>query len=359
MASLSMPESFKELQLKAWIDGITAVLLEFHEAQNVYHKVVGEYNDREYFYFVIKHPHLIVTNTKGQAHVIEDLYLVLVFTYGYSDNQCKLLNMSGIRGKMTEHELAACYFHSHLESFDYSDPGSGALITPRSWCLGNTDLSTNFGSVLTTLVNNWGQFRSLIANMNTLSRWESEEGRPHVWIKYLNEYITSYNALSTEVSEINLTHLQIKRMAAEFKPYVLESDFKRHSSFFEFKMDAVNRISANIDNLTKTKVLKGHNKSLNEELLKRPSWSIKDIESINTNYLNGSKFGLNIDWKTIIIEFNDVPVTLQAVPYDFEKHVAPIIDKKADPRVLDILYRYFNHELEEMQTQVYNELKIQ
>lgn len=143
----------------------------------------GAINENIYI-MIIKFPSIKITNSTGRAHVIEDIYVKIVFL-GFSFSASSIY---GTRGKITTAEFNSGYAHSHL-------PNHTGF---NAFCLG----ATSYSHLITSLAydkwyNNpeeWEiRFEAFLFQLKSYLEWESIEGTPHRYMSNIGTGNTNHS----------------------------------------------------------------------------------------------------------------------------------------------------------------------
>jgi hypothetical protein len=142
-------------------------------------------------------PLIEVRNSNGVSHKIRDLYVkILVQNF-------RVVNIRGVRGKLTTKEYVVGYVHSHLPV---------ATVNYHDFCLGSdTPLRYNLkrSFKLNTILNIF----DLLNNIKNFVEWESLEGGPYIRMSQIGK--------TTEVTRHPLVTLTNRRKAyAIFLKYI-------------------------------------------------------------------------------------------------------------------------------------------
>lgn len=122
---------------------------------------------------IIRFPEINITNSRGDSHIIRDLYIKWELT----DELAPSGNICGFRGLRTIAEYESGYIHSHLRS------GIHRNWDENDFCLG----SDGFGELINGLnaeqVLNWDDIRAALVWLDIYVSWESLEGGPYMSMK--------------------------------------------------------------------------------------------------------------------------------------------------------------------------------
>lgn len=135
---------------------------------------------------LIKFDEILITNSKNEKKIINDLYVVLQFNV-YSKT---ITNFQGFRSVFSVEDAQKGYAHSHLPGI-YDN-----LFLPKTFCTGSTDL--------TVLLNDLKvefdpiKFELLLYQIGDFIKWESLEGTPYIKISDSSIRNNQYCILNTQ-----------------------------------------------------------------------------------------------------------------------------------------------------------------
>lgn len=190
------------------IDQMITVLNRVHENRWDFHlhPIYDEFTSDDDYYFIgfklyviIHYPHVMITNSEGAEHEIQDLFVT--FKIKNNNRQYVPCDFSGGRITYSYDEWFVGYRHSHLTS-----------NKPLSFfdTLGTKDFCTGSGEINETLTNMWESdyifddaiFESFLYAIDSVVEWESIEGGPHI---RMNKILIGGNETNaTNISDANM-----------------------------------------------------------------------------------------------------------------------------------------------------------
>lgn len=158
----------------------------------------GDFTGYE-LYVNILYPNILITNSDGDEHTIEDLIVSFLVKYsGFKDAETRskiysFSNLKGTRATLSYVEWINEYLHSHLSSCPMNRYSSAFKF--KDFCLGT---NTPIHDVMEELHVKYSpeMFEMFLYNIETLVSWESLEGVPYKKIRELvlttNKEIVDY-----------------------------------------------------------------------------------------------------------------------------------------------------------------------
>lgn len=127
-----------------------------------------------FYQILIKFPEVKITNGSDE-HLIKDLYVRVLLR----PNGTLVPHLSGIRGKLSIHEVRSGYAHSHLPYINPRD------FTFDQFCTGIGPIN----QVLMLLSNKFTEinFKMFLFHLKVFVAWESKEGRPHMYMENISK----------------------------------------------------------------------------------------------------------------------------------------------------------------------------
>lgn len=140
----------------------------------------------------IHFPSITITNSRGNSHVVKDVYIMLNFDYKLKLSE----GLKGYRGTKTIREYMHMYNHSHGER------ASRGIV---AFCLGSTPFET---IVTTARTSNFDivVYELILQNLLDYLSWESEEGGPYVRMASLANPASS-SATPPEIASAELVRI--------------------------------------------------------------------------------------------------------------------------------------------------------
>ena len=125
-----------------------------------------------------------IKNSSGHTHLIRELLVKIPITYDHIEKVFRVENPEGIRTVFTTHEIYNEYIHSHLPSGfkpeDFYHVGGTDFRHPyKKFCLGKGEI-LDIISDLQQSDFDCETFQLLIYHIQTMVKWESLEGLPHI-----------------------------------------------------------------------------------------------------------------------------------------------------------------------------------
>lgn len=180
---------------------------------------------------MIKFPHIVIRNTRGSSHNIEDIYVA--FRFHRRETRLASTSIYGGRGKMSSSEVVSAYLHSHLSG------GAQDGFTP--FCTGSTsfrDLITDLGNLWSNDPEEWEtSFEAVLFQLRSYLEWESIEGKPHRRMDNIGNSTTRENINYHEVAEAR--HHILKAMKSEMINIVPDFATGKVSMIISDELEAV------------------------------------------------------------------------------------------------------------------------
>lgn len=150
--------------------------------------------------FVIHFPKIVISNSDEMKHVIHDLYIKLESTSSYDGSGITFDDFKGKRMTVTDEEVLSKYQHSHQPSRPYAEikkvreankcssygqtGDANAVFTYRSFCKGSSEIN----QIISMLSGKYDSniFKMFLLQLDLYIQWESIEGRPHIYMKYVS-----------------------------------------------------------------------------------------------------------------------------------------------------------------------------
>jgi hypothetical protein len=149
---------------------------------------------------IIKYPEIQVTNEFDDSHIIKDLFLSLLFRYGFETSPTgesyisyRFISLSGRRSTFTVPELLSGYVFSHISSYNNLNWSSFCLgdASPISLELIKLRVPTRYDSQL------FFTLSSLFFLLDSYVRWESIEGGPYINMR--NIEVNAENSIGSAI----------------------------------------------------------------------------------------------------------------------------------------------------------------
>lgn len=152
--------------------------------------------------FVIRFPKFVITNSKEMTHTIHDLYVKLISVPSYLQSDgLSFEDFKGKRMTVTDEEILSKYQHSHQSSKAYTDiakffedkkrssygqsiTDSNYVFSYRGFCKGSSEINQILAMLRGKYTAN--MFKMFLLQLDLYVKWESIEGRPHIYMKYIS-----------------------------------------------------------------------------------------------------------------------------------------------------------------------------
>jgi hypothetical protein len=128
-------------------------------------------NDKGSYNVTIWFPEVKITNSRGNSHLISDLYVRFTVGNIRLDREYKItLNFTGARGNITVKEVSSNYGHSHLSGWWWG-----------IFCTGSSEFKLLMEEVRMNLEE--GSWEMLFMSLENYLKWESLEGVPYRYLE--------------------------------------------------------------------------------------------------------------------------------------------------------------------------------
>ena len=149
-----------------------------------------------------------IKNRFNRTHLIRELLVKIPITYDYISEVFKVENPEGTRTVFTTHEIYNKYIHSHLpKGFSPDDfpsiTGTDFRNPYKKFCLGRGEI-LDLISDLEQSDFDCETFQLLIYHIQTMVKWESLEGTPHIKMSVTEQIATQslYKSLFRTTSSL-------------------------------------------------------------------------------------------------------------------------------------------------------------
>ena len=164
----------------------------------------------------IYYPKVTITNSAGQTHTINKLFIKLSF-YFNSPGRIFFSQFSGTRLEMTTHELLSGYMHSHLPMMPLLEVQNDMELEFGSFCTGagifNIYKTSKDLPISSTVANSlFGLFTAI----DSYIEWESLEGGPYIKMEDIEKKAKIRSSLTSKVNINNIETININKSVLKY-----------------------------------------------------------------------------------------------------------------------------------------------
>jgi acetone carboxylase gamma subunit len=248
--------------------------------------------------FVIHFPKIVISNSEEMKHTIHDLYIKLQSIQAYNGVGITFDDFKGKRMTVTDEEVLSKYQHSHLPSRPYTEikktreaskfssygqtGDSNAVFTYRNFCKGSSEIN----QILSMLSSRYDSniFKMFLLQLDLYVQWESIEGRPHIYMKYVSGRAEINHPSSYKQQEF-YDYLPLWEMNINFKVEngeIKVIDNNKFEDFLKYKGDVSGVYPVDIRNTLCIKDEKGNYYSRRSLPTEFPDALLDPVEELNT-----------------------------------------------------------------------------
>lgn len=226
--------------------------------------------------FVIHFPVIKITNSEEMTHTMYDLYVKLESYDPYSSStDYTFVDFTGKRMTATDEEILSSYQHSHLPGYNYGDMTSFLLnkkeasygqsaktsafvFAYRRFCKGSSEIN----QILAMLGAKYDKnvFKMFLLQLDLYVRWESIEGRPHIYMKHVSSRAEASNpsvsTLREFYSHLSFTDVNLDFKIEKGKVKVIDND--NFENFLKFRGSVAHNYPSTVRSFLCTKDEKGN-----------------------------------------------------------------------------------------------------
>lgn len=135
-------------------------------------------------YLAIKYNEVEIINSKGESHIIRDLFLFLRIKKRRIEDHLYIDNVLGSRMTLTNLEEELGYLHSHLRT-NRNFISANYWKIPGEFCFGGAEINSTLDSLYVSF--NREMFSLLLVLLDGFVAWESLEGVPYINLNAVNK----------------------------------------------------------------------------------------------------------------------------------------------------------------------------